>query len=302
MSKLHPIPVVVALCGVAGVLHSPLQAQHPVEGTEWMISNLRPSGQPVIPIFDGYYVKADGTYDLCFGYMNFNTEEVLEIPLGPENFVEPAQFDGAQPSTFLEVPPPPNLFRRYFCTFVVNVPADWGAERVWWTLVQDGREFRVPGHLNSPNYQLEELHQFSRNSWAPVVSFVSPPGPEGRGRSGIRTSAEATVGTPLPLSIRVSPTPESANTRASEEGGGGGDGPRREWWVSWAKHQGPGEVTFAQDQIDLFERTGVAETTVTFAEPGTYVLRLQVIDTPGEGGSYQFHCCWTNAYVDVTVR
>src|SRR5687768_15264939 len=74
-----------------------LLAQHPTEDIEWNIMNLRASGQPVIPIFEGWYERPDGTFDLCFGYFNLNTEEVLDIPLGPDNFIEPSQFNGRQP-------------------------------------------------------------------------------------------------------------------------------------------------------------------------------------------------------------
>ena len=45
-----------------------------------------------------------------------------------------------------------------------------------------------------------------------------------------------------------------------------------------------------------------ATTSVTFARPGDYELRMQAIDNPNEGGSYQFHCCWTNGYVRVHVN
>ena len=35
---------------------------------------LRPAGQPVIPIFDGWYENPDGTKSMCFGYKNLNLE------------------------------------------------------------------------------------------------------------------------------------------------------------------------------------------------------------------------------------
>ena len=50
-----------------------LYAQHPVEAMEWMMNVLRPSGRPVVPIFEGWYQKPDGMYDLCFGYFSLNT-------------------------------------------------------------------------------------------------------------------------------------------------------------------------------------------------------------------------------------
>ena len=61
---------------------------------------LRPSGQPVIPLFEGYYENPDGTYEICFGYFNLNTEQDLDVPFGPANFIEPTEFDGGQPTHF----------------------------------------------------------------------------------------------------------------------------------------------------------------------------------------------------------
>src|SRR5690606_10658762 len=90
----------VGLVATAGASH----AQHPVEGTEWTLHTLRPFGQPVIPVFEGWWENPDGTFGLCYGYHNLNLEQALEIPLGPDNFIEPRQFDGMQPTHFAPIP------------------------------------------------------------------------------------------------------------------------------------------------------------------------------------------------------
>ena len=46
---------------------------------------LRPRAQGIVPIFDGWYRNEDGSSDLCFGYYSLNTEEAVDIPLGPAN-------------------------------------------------------------------------------------------------------------------------------------------------------------------------------------------------------------------------
>jgi hypothetical protein len=294
--------------GVLGLGGVPAAAQHPVEGMEFMFDNLRPSGQPVIPIFDGWYPKPDGSHELCFGYFSLNTEQVVEIPLGANNFIEPKQFNGEQPTHFLPVPGPPNLYRRFFCALVVNLPKGTPkTARVVWTLVQKGKSFSVPGHLGSINYQIQELtaEDGARSSKAPVIKYM-PNGPEGRGRSGVRTSMTAKVGQSLELPLSVTGPPAGPqgvdpDSGDDEERPYIRDGKKRIWWVKWAKHQGPGAVTFSPSEIDVWEGEKVANAKATFSAPGEYVLRVQAIDNPAENASYQFHCCWTNGFVKVTV-
>ena len=202
---------------------APLKAQHAISEMDLKVRNVRASGQPVLPIFEGWYRNPDGTYDLCFGYLNLNQEEALEIPLGPDNFIEPERFDGGQPTHFLDDA------TRLTCIFTVNVPEDIGSERVWWNLRIDGQTYKVPGHVTSRAYMIENLSasfpplieeeqiatfgdlrmQSERvgatsPGVAPVVRFVEPAGPEGRGKSGMTAGPVTTrVGNPLALAIRV---------------------------------------------------------------------------------------------------
>ncbi len=43
----------------------------------------------VAPFFDGFYTNPDGTTTFSFGYSNLNRDDVVEIPLGPDNFIQP---------------------------------------------------------------------------------------------------------------------------------------------------------------------------------------------------------------------
>jgi hypothetical protein len=71
-------------------------------------------------------------------------------------------------------------------------------------------------------------------------------------------------------------------------------------WVGWMQYKGPGEVSLgpAEQQLGLENGRGVARVTATFSEPGEYELLVQAIDHPA---NFEFHCCWTNAYVPVSV-
>ena len=256
--------------------------------TQFELQLLRSSGGPVVPIFEGWYRNPDGTFELSFGYFNVNTEETLEIPLGPGNFIEPAEFDGGQPTRFEAVP---ENDRRHQGAFTVTVPADFGAGDVVWTLRSHGQTLSVPGRLTSSAYELAGWEFPGRSSVSPRLR-LAPEGPEGRGPRGITAAEErrATVGEPLDLAAWVA--------RDAEAGG------ERPINLKWFKHQGPGDVAFAERTASVEPDAWVEEggarvaTTATFSEPGDYLLRVLAFNVIRD---FEFQCCWTNGFVPVTV-
>ena len=257
--------------------------------TQFNLQLLRPSGGPVIPIFEGWYQHPDGRYELSFGYFNVNTEEVLEIPHGPDNFIEPSRYDGVQPTHFL---PMPEGDRRHWGVFTVTVPADFGEQDVVWTLRVDGRDYSVPGRVTRPPYQLHGWIFPGDTTASPLLGF-EPAGPRGRGPWGLRHGPiEAQVGRPLPLTVWT--------TRDELF-----HGDSRPINVRWFKHLGPGSVTFSRPQAELgadrWRANGAgaaAGTEATFGAPGEYVIRALAYNTIRE---FEFQCCWTNGYVQVNV-
>ncbi len=258
-------------------------------GPQVSVELLRPAGGPVVPIFEGWYANEDGTYELSFGYFNVNTEEVIDIPLGSDNFIEPRELDGGQPTRFLPVPPGD---RRHYGVFTVTVPADFGDRDVVWTLRRRGQSLSVPGHTTSIHYRLNEWIFPERRTTAPLIR-LTPTGPEGSGPDGVQAGPLETVaGRPLPLTIwttRSDVFPDEATPID----------------VNWFKHQGPGDVAFDPARLRVATEAwrgspgGVpAATAATFTEPGAYVLRVRV----DNGGGFESHCCWTNGYVEVIVR
>lgn len=250
---------------------------------------LRPRGQPVIPIYEGWYRNQDGTYDICFGYFNLNTEEAVDIPLGDRNFLEPREYDGKQPTHFAPVPgmtaasQVTSRFRRYWCAFTVTVPADFGRQnQVRWTLQrEDGEVITTPGTL-IPDYVLDEPASDGRGELAPVLRLAEN-GTPFQGRKGFAGPPRTVrVGTPLELSVWIEhPFEERA-------------------WVGWVLYRGPAPVTFgpAETQVRLADQRGMTTTTASFSEPGEYELLVQSINSTT---AFEFHCCWTNGYVRVTV-
>ena len=255
---------------------------------------LRDSGRPVVPVFEGWFENEDGTYTLSFGYISMNLAEPLNIPLGPDNFIEPSEFDGGQPTHFRQVHP---FIRRPWSNFTITVPADFGDQRIVWTLRNNGDTYSTPAHITSPPYLLDDQVAPARyqaaaagatqgdviGSYAPEIRFdVS--GPRATGIQGVRTGPlSARVGQPLELSVLV-------DSRG-----------RPESWLWWTYYSGPGDATFSVEEIDvpLTDGEGVGTTTVTFSEPGDYVLLVQAIENLHN--SFEYHCCWTNGHIEVTV-
>src|SRR5262245_24609377 len=58
------------------------------------------SGQDVVPAFEGWERNPDGSFNMVFGYMNRNYEQQLDIPVGPDNMIEPGVVDQGQPTHF----------------------------------------------------------------------------------------------------------------------------------------------------------------------------------------------------------
>jgi hypothetical protein len=274
---------------------------------------VRATGGPVIPIFEGWFPNPDGTFQLCFGYFNTNTVEIFDIPIGPNNYIEPAEFNGLQPTHFM---PQPNGGRRHYCMLSVTVPEDWGDSDVVWTLIdqQSEQEFSSPGRLKFSTYRHDEPLQPSRKNSPPKVRLTAE-GPIAEGRVGfnrgmVSETLTTEVGVPVTLTARV----RRDNPFRDED--------NRGIRVRWFKYQGPGEVIFTsnwnswkEDTIGVIDASnwqesefayGQAATDAVFSEPGEYIVHIQAYNQSGraayETSDFEFWCCWTNAYVRINVN
>ena len=84
--------------------------------------------------------------------------------------------------------------------------------------------------------------------------------------------------------------------------------PRPPVTLTISKYRGPGTVKVDKPKPAVEKIAGgsapfngKAATTVTFSEPGDYVLHVIANDYSGDGGR-GFGCCWTTALVKVTVK
>ena len=266
------------------------------------LTPLPANGLRVAPFFDGWYQNTDGTVTLSFGYSNLNLTELVEIPLGPDNFIAPAEFDGGQPTSFPapgarneDEDDPPTRRERERGVFTVTVPAGFRDDVVW-TLVNQERTFSVPGNAQSSAYQLQ--WPMAMGSQPPLVRF-SPDGPAGRGPTGIDAEPiSASVDTPLSLTVWIhddsvrEEEPIAVRRRR-------GDAAALN--VTWFKHTGPGSVVFSSHTDSIAETEGMATTTATFEQPGEYLIRVRADNFGRIDSSAGNQCCWTNGYVKVTV-
>ena len=70
-------------------------------GAQLPLEPARDSGQSVTPAYEGWFKNPDGTLSLLVGYFNRNRKQTLDIPVGPNNRIEPGGPDQGQPTHFL---------------------------------------------------------------------------------------------------------------------------------------------------------------------------------------------------------
>jgi len=247
-------------------------------------------GQSVTPSFEGWFENPDGTKSMSFGYMNRNRQEVLRIPVGPENRFEPGNPDRGQPTVFQT--------RRQTGVFTVVVPADFGEQKLTWTLVSHGQTISIPGHLR-PEWKIDTLKDISNGNTPPVIRFDAA-GRPGQGPGGVSTTMTAKVGQPVALTALVTDdlVPERpSETQAANE--------HPELGVYWSHFRGTGDVKF-ENLMPSIDASGKTTTTATFSEPGEHILRIMAWEGTGDPlargvMAVGFQCCWTNGYVRVNV-
>ena len=301
------------LAGPAGPAVLEAQVTGPGPDGRWPLQPSSPGNRTLAPFMEGWYVNEDGTYSISFGYLNAN-EDTLVIPLGDGNFLDPAEYDGMQPTIFY-----PGHHRGIF---TVTLSAEMKDQDVRWTLRKaNGDVTSVPGRVSSNAYELDWVPR-PHGSLPPSVSFDSQSG-VGRGPPGIMAERTRTIAVGSPLTLSVNAMDPSERDRE--------DFRFREaipLRVVWSQLQGPGRVEYTRHEpnpeveeeddddadsrrrpeprgpqvIPLSEGHGTARVIVTFPAPGEYLMLAQVDNWSAPDSSSGDQCCWTNGYVRVTVR
>ena len=268
-------------------------------------------GQSISPAFEGWWQNDDDSFTMFLGYMNSNWEEEFDVPVGPDNHIDPGGPDQGQPTHFYP--------RRNMFLFTIHVPKDFGDKEIVWTLVTHGKTERAFASLK-PDYLLNK-----QTIGTEVGANMSGLGDELLTNEFPKLSVEgdsrrsARVGQPLTLIARVTDDgiPSGARqTRAPAGGNTAGRGsaaspdqgrPRLNYrppsqtvpatpngvWLSWIVYRGARRVTFTPVQLKTWQDTrtyanspwsppyimptapadGKWVVQAIFDEPGTYVLR-----------------------------
>jgi hypothetical protein len=247
------------------------------------------SGQGVQPIFEGWARNADGSFAMYFGYMNRNYVETLEIPVGPDNKIEPGAADRGQPTFFNT--------RIHRLAFKVAVPKDWGKKELVWSLTVRGKTEQAVAWLQ-PEWEIDPINagktlNEERKKNKPPTLTVSVPGTVTLPNTLTLAAAVQDDGLPTPRKAppkqavgqetppTLKPLPDQpelpVNVPQLGDGRGRGRGGAQGLVVTWVVWRGPAAVTF-DPVTPLVVKDGKAVVTATFAKPGTYVLRGRAFD------------------------
>ncbi len=253
----------------------------------------RDEGASITGAFEGWFRNPDGTFNLLVGYYNRNRKQELNIPVGPNNGIEPGGPDRGQPTHFMT--------GRNWGMFVIKVPADFGQNKLTWTITANGQTTVIPLSLKT-DWEISPLKEAAVGNTPPTISFEEK-GASVQGPQGMMVERPAKSGTPLAITVWV--TDDDKFTT--------GNGLRPKVMPSpvslkWTVFRGPAAVVLSPERpmVEKIERAGVAfagkaTTAATFTQPGEYVLHVVANDYSGEGGG-GFQCCWTNAQVKVSVK
>lgn len=335
--RLVTVTMAIAMVTASLVLVDARQVKSPPGGV--LAEPVVNSGGPIYAAFEGFGPLKDGRTALLVGYFNRNRTQIVDIPIGPDNSIEPGGPDFGQPTHFLP--------GRQHGMFAIVVPKDFGTKKLSWTINANGHKNVVTFWAN-PQYWIDFYKNTANGNEPPRIKFamngteyIGPPVEK------TVTTLNATVGQPLDLTAWSADQPSTITFESGAEpaaepaparpagakpaneplpafiggrvvsvapGAAGGGGAaaaaaaarRGDIQVSWKKYRGPGDVKIGTDTINLMtggdpKKFVEAKTTATFSAPGTYWLRAQVNDASGNGGGGD-QCCWTSAHIVVNVK
>lgn len=259
------------------------------------------SGQTIQPIFQGWSINQDGTFDMHFGYLNRNYSDELNVPIGADNSIDMAGLDNIQNQpTYFQT-------RNNRDIFTVNVPADFGNREIVWRLTTEGQTLEAIGWLQS-EWQIDE---FGGREPDPKVLANQPPKIRVVSATSVRFPAKLTLaplvtddGLPEPepkqevtnnewnttpllsrpagaLAIPTNVPHLQTNVRGTKVRP---VAPPDKLTVSYTVWRGPAGIT--SEPLFAEVENGSASTEITFTERGEYQLQVRAFD--GGKSTYEF--------------
>jgi hypothetical protein len=270
-------------------------------------------GQNVSPAYEGWMENEDGTFTMVFGYMNRNWQEELDVPVGDDNFLSPGPADQGQPTHFrprrnrfvfmVEVPAD---FGDQELVWTLTTQGE--TEKAYGTLGIDQRLDNIVIASETGALGIGASDAETRANQTPTIEVEGPT--EIRVRVGEPVDLVVRMeddGLENAIARSKRRDQQQAERVAAQEGP-----PRlsarqlrapvritvdKAVWhhVAWFVYRGDGPVAFDPPQVKTWEDTrsganspwaplwepppvpedGRWETTVTFQEPGTYILRAR---------------------------
>src|SRR5262249_10569038 len=127
---------------------------------------------------------------------NRNSQQALDIPIGPNNRIEPSGPDMGQPTHFLP--------GRQWGMFTVPAPRDFKpTDSYVWTIAANGQTNTIPLRLH-PDYVMSPFAEIAVGNTPPVIRFdqggtIKMQGP--LANVSTAPARSATSGAPFPLTV-----------------------------------------------------------------------------------------------------
>ena len=262
------------------------------------------AGGSITGAFEGWYYNPDGSRTFLVGYYNRNTQQELDIPIGPNNKIEPGGPDLGQPTHFVT--------GRQWGMFTVPVPRDFKeTDSYVWTITANNQTTSIPLRLH-PDYVMSPFKEIAVGNTPPQLRFEENGTPTQGPLANLATAAARTASMASPFALTVWASDDGKYTSGTNAPM---STPRPPVIARWSKYRGPGVVTFdkPRPEVEKISSTGAPGTTaggsfsgratthVKFGEPGDYVLHVIANDYSGDGGG-GFGCCWSTALLKVSVK
>jgi hypothetical protein len=257
LRKLLPVVLIAA----ASLIPSFLLAQSAMDKLPPELRVKHTSGDSVQPAFEGWRTQPDGTISMWFGYYNRNSEEKLNIPVGPNNKFDAPGIDRQQPAFFYPG------FHQF--VFRVDLPKGWDKDkRLVWTLTANGVTLTANGWM-APGYEVDQGVMAMNLSPGQNTEGNEPPVVDGPG--------DQTVEFGKPLKLKLTAQDDGIPKPRSGRPGGG-------MKLRWEEYRGTGEASFDSPNITgEYGKPVELATEVQFSAPGTYWLRAIGFDGQLEG-------------------